>query len=406
LASVQNPGALAESEEQAERERHATWLELFFDLLFVAVVALLAHGLSGQVTAAGLGRFAGLLLPVWWAWVSFTYMSDVADDDTPPQRVRVLAGMACLVVMAGGITRAEHGHPGLFALGYGLFSLGRAWSWRFVAPAGDHPRPKTRDLTRKTVSAALWLAAVAVPAPACFALWTVALLLDVVPSFRHMPRAVLTLDAEHLVERFGLFVIIVLGEGVAQIVTVLGRADTVPGGAVLTVLAAFLLLAVIWWLYFDFGNEAALVVLRARPEYASSVLRWGFAAGHLPIVGAVTALAAGLGTIAGDALTGHRGADQDAVRLVCGALAVYMLTNAALATFLVRFPIRQTARWLVPDLVVFGVVALAAGRLPAVWVPVILASALVAGAMPGFRRRAAARAGALPPGPGAGPGTG
>lgn len=386
---MQNSEGLDESEEQAERERHATWLELFFDLLFVAVVALLAHGLSGQVTAVGVARFAGLLVPVWWAWVSFTYLSDVADDDTPPQRVRVLAGMACLVVMAGGITRAEHGHPGLFALGYGLFLLGRAWSWVFVVRAADRPPPSTLGLVRKTTAAALWLVAAAVPTPACFALWVVALLLDIVPSFGSMPRSTLALDAEHLVERFGLFVIIVLGEGVAQIVTTLGRADTVPGGAVLTVLSGFTLLAVIWWLYFDFGNEAALIVLRARPEYASRVLRWGFAVGHLPIVGAVTALAAGLGTIAGDALGGHRGADADAVRFICGALAVYMLTNAALATFLVHFPLAQTARWLVPDLAVFGVVALAAGSLPAVWVPVILAAALVAGALPGFRRRAA-----------------
>lgn len=393
---MQNPGGLDESEEQAERERHATWLELFFDLLFVAVVALLAHGLSGQVTAAGLGRFVGLLVPVWWAWVSFTYMSDVADDDTPPQRVRVLAGMACLVVMAAGTTRAEHGHPGLFALGYGLFSLGRAWSWLFVVQVPDERRaPAKLSLARKTAAAVLWLVAAGVPTPACFALWAVALVIDIVPSFMHLSRSVLALDAEHLVERFGLFVIIVLGEGVAQIVTTLGRANTVPTDSVLTGLAAFTLLAVIWWLYFDFGNEAALIVLRSRPEYASRVLRWGFAAGHLPIVGAVTALAAGLGTIAGDALTGHHGADPDAVRFICGALATYMVTNAVLATFLVRFPLRQTARWLVPDLVVIGAVAAAAGHLTAAWVPVILAAALVAGAMPGFRRRAAARTAGL-----------
>lgn len=386
---MQNPGGLAESEEQAERERHATWLELFFDLLFVAVVSLLAHGLAGHVTASGLGRFAGLMVPVWWAWVSFTYLSDVVDDDTPPQRIRVLAGMACLVAMAGGITRAEAGHPALFALGYGAFSLGRAWSWAFIARPAGHPRPRRGSLVRKSVVALLWLVSAAVPTPACFALWTVALALDIVPSFLRLPRALPSLDAEHLIERFGLFVIIVLGEGVAQIVTTLGRATAVPAGAVLAALSGFTLLAVIWWLYFDFGNEAALLVLRSRPDDASRILRWGFAAGHLPIVGTVTALAAGLGTVASDALAGHRGPDADAVRFICGALALYLATNAALATFLVRFPLRQTARWLVPDLVVIAAVGLAAGHFAAAWAPAVLAAALVGGALPGFRRRAA-----------------
>ena len=68
-AWLQSPHLRTQDEEEEELERHATWYELFFDLIFVAAVAQLATALSREPTTAGFLRFAGLFVPIAWAWV-------------------------------------------------------------------------------------------------------------------------------------------------------------------------------------------------------------------------------------------------------------------------------------------------------------------------------------------------
>ncbi len=62
-----------------EAERHATWYELYFDLVFVAAVAQLATALSREPTPAGFLRFAGLFVPIAWAWMGFTFYANRFD---------------------------------------------------------------------------------------------------------------------------------------------------------------------------------------------------------------------------------------------------------------------------------------------------------------------------------------
>jgi low temperature requirement protein LtrA len=70
------------SGEQGEKERHATWLELFYDLVFVAAVAQHATGLGKDYTWLGMSRFFVLFVPVWWAWVGHTfYLSRFDSED-------------------------------------------------------------------------------------------------------------------------------------------------------------------------------------------------------------------------------------------------------------------------------------------------------------------------------------
>src|SRR5215217_5056928 len=76
--------------EQRAEERSSTWLELFFDLCFVVAVAALAKGLHDDPTLGGALRFAAFFVPVWWAWMGFTWYATAFDNDDVLYRVTLL----------------------------------------------------------------------------------------------------------------------------------------------------------------------------------------------------------------------------------------------------------------------------------------------------------------------------
>jgi low temperature requirement protein LtrA len=103
-------------------ERHATWLELFFDLCFVAAVAALATDLHHDPTAAGGARFAGLFVPVWWAWMGFTWYATAFDTDDVPFRLAMRASCNPAAMRDLAVTRPpERRRPSaVFAAAYFL----------------------------------------------------------------------------------------------------------------------------------------------------------------------------------------------------------------------------------------------------------------------------------------------
>jgi low temperature requirement protein LtrA len=99
------------SVEEGPGERHASWLELFFDLVLVAAVAALATQLHADHSVVGLAVFAGLLVPVWWAWMGFTWYATGFDGDDPVFRLGVLAGMLAIAVASAGVAGRQAGTP-------------------------------------------------------------------------------------------------------------------------------------------------------------------------------------------------------------------------------------------------------------------------------------------------------
>jgi low temperature requirement protein LtrA len=282
---------------------------------------------------------------VWWIWVSFTVFSNVSWIESPAYRLAVLANMACLVVMAAGVGQALHGHPALFAAGYAASRLCRLLPW-LVAQRAYGGRPAFSSYVPFVGSALLWAASIVVPVPWGFVLWGVALVLELVPGLGLVPasgRRLVVLEPTHLVERFGLFAIIALGEGVAQIVAGMAH-DAITADVVVTGVAAFVLLAVLWWLYFDFGSAAAELALRARPEQAYRIALQGFVLGHFLIVAGIMTIAAGLGQLIA-------GPDHAlGLRLVCAGLALYLTNNAVLGLRLIGVSARRVATWYLPTL--------------------------------------------------------
>ena len=82
-----------------DQEYHASWIELFFDLVFVFVIAELSHHLEEHLSVTGFLEFAALFVPCWWAWVLFTFYADRFDTDDVVHRLLMLSGMLAIAFL-------------------------------------------------------------------------------------------------------------------------------------------------------------------------------------------------------------------------------------------------------------------------------------------------------------------
>ncbi|GHD26586.1 low temperature requirement protein A [Streptomyces galbus] len=295
--------------------RHASWLELFFDLVAVAGVAQLARLLQGETDAHDVAVYAVLFVAFWTAWISNTLYGDVAAEKTRTRTL--LLGMFGLTVMAAAVHGVRDGeHARAFALAYVIARLfaDRVWQQR-------HQRVEGWPAARLTLGVAPWIASLwAVEESVRLWLWTVGLLLDLaitlaapagrtirrrVPQPPHrpprrdhgsgspVPVTTARLDSEHLAERLGLFVLIVLGEGVYQLVE--AASDTPWDRDLhLTAPAAFLTLTLLWSLCLRRGH-GGVPFLPPDDPVSAPVL-----ALHCCTAAALAALAAGLGGVVAD----------------------------------------------------------------------------------------------------------
>ena len=240
-------------------DRRATWLELFFDLVFVAAVGQLANSLIAEPTTARFFEFLGLFVPVWWAWMGFTFYANRFDTDDLPYRLLSLLAMFGVAALATTIPSVFDGATTGFPLAYvGV----RIVLLVLYARASRHV-PEARALARTFLSLfgfalLIWLASLAVDPPWTYVLWGIALtieLLTPIPAWRLLRDA--PVHPRHLPERFGLLTLIVLGESVFAVVVGVSEVSWDVGSAVAAA-AGFLLAAALWWIYFDFLDEGAL----------------------------------------------------------------------------------------------------------------------------------------------------
>jgi low temperature requirement protein LtrA len=252
------PPQLQHGQNDADKQRTATWLELFFDLAFVLVVAELAAGLRNDLTIQGVLVFAGLFTSVWWAWAGFTFYANRFDTDDIVYRLAKLTAMLAVAGLAASASDATGDLAAQFALCQAALRIVLVClylrAYRHVVQA--------RTLIAVYVVAeglagALWLAGAVAPAPARYLCWAAAVAAEAAaPVMATLRSAGLPLHFEHLPERFGLFVILVLGESIAAIAV--GVHETHWGPATVTVaILGFIAAVSLWWTYFDLAGAGA-----------------------------------------------------------------------------------------------------------------------------------------------------
>jgi low temperature requirement protein LtrA len=307
--------------EETSGARRASWLELLFDLVFVVAVAELAGRLHDDPTGAGALAFAGLAVPVVWAWMNVTFYADQFDTDDVPFRLAVFAAMLAVLVLAGGLDSAGTG----FVLGYVALKVLMVALYARAGLAEDDPEARVfcvACVAAYAASGVLWAASLALDAPARQVLWALGLAIEIgTPAIGPSVFARMRVHLHHIPERFGLFTIIVIGETV--VVSALG-VDEWRTASALVAAAGLALVCGVWWLYFDRQEEIHL-----RPTIRPNLV---FIYGHIPLLAALNAAAVGV-----EFAVEHAGSEPigPAERLVLGggiAATLLALTAVQAAT--------------------------------------------------------------------------
>lgn len=278
-----------------EPHRVSTPLELLFDLCFVVAIATLAsqlhHDLAAQHFIDGAVTFCSLFVPVWWAWMSYTWYATAFDNGDLLFRLLTLAQMAGVLVVAAALPSAAEGRLMPVTLAYTAMRLPLIVQWLRAAHHDKvHRRFTLRYTTGSIVAQCLWLLGMTVPTPARVAVWAFALgtdLLTPVLATKVAPGRVF--HAGHIAERYGLFALIVLGETILSVS--MGIRDIIRAGSLnaetVVICASALITAFgVWWLYFDTLGRDAL------ERHRKAAFIWGY--GHALLYAAIAAIGAGV----------------------------------------------------------------------------------------------------------------
>lgn len=244
------------TEDEREIGRHATWLELFYDLVFVAAVAQLAIMLEASPSFWGLLICYLLFIPLWWAWVGHTMYADRFDADDTFHRITTLLQMLGAIGMAIFIPWAPDEGANGFAISFVFIRTMLLIQYMRVRSRLPEQRETVHVLLAMIgVGIFLWTLSLKVAAPEKYLIWLLAIVAEMaIPAFKRDTLVNTSASSHHLPERLGLFMIIVLGESIISLANTLTEVvwslQTI-GAAFM----AFVLVAMIWWFYFDYVEE-------------------------------------------------------------------------------------------------------------------------------------------------------
>jgi low temperature requirement protein LtrA len=380
-----------------ERHRAASALELLYDLTFVVAFAQasdeFAHLLAEGHIASAVWAFLFVVVSVCWAWTSFTWFASAFDTDDWFHRVLTMIQMVGVVIVALGIPpvfesidAGESLDYRVLAAGYVVMRVAMVAMWTRVARQDPANRRTALLYIVFTASAQIgWVTVailriehIALLVAVIVGLWIVELGGPVVSTWdSHASRDEwhgTPWHPRHIVERYGLLVIITLGEGILGTITAVSAVVSHVGWnaeAVLIVIAGVGLTFGLWWSYFIVPSAEVLDRHRNR--------KWTWSYGHMALFGSVAAVGAGLHVAAyaleGEAAIGTLGVVLSVAIpvLVFGVVyfALYSVLFRAVDTFHLRLAAGMVA------FLVIGVTLAAAGA-PLGWcLVVVMASPFV-----------------------------
>ena len=309
-------------------DRRVTFLEVFFDLVFVVVISQLGHHLAAHPSWAGVGWFVFLFYAVWSSWLNGTLYHDLHTTNDVSVRIFTFAQMLCVAVMAVFIGDIPGDGTNGFALAYAANTLILVVLWFRTGLHDPSHRPGSVPYsTGYLVSAVLFALSAAFEGPAVYWLWAVGLASQVLgwvvgmhrwtPPETQQGEAIIT-TTPSLIERMGLFVIIVLGEVIVGAVSGMADLDPLDTHGIVVGLLGVVVAIGLWWIYFD--------LISHRPPMPRRTQVWLNL--HFPLVVAIAAGGAGvLNTIEHES-----GALPDGVRwLLVGSLAAALLSVAVIS---------------------------------------------------------------------------
>ena len=352
-------------------DRTVSFLELFYDLVFVVLIARAAHTLSHHVSWRGAADFAIVFGLIWLAWINGTTHHELHGREDGRSRTFIFIQMlllALLAVFAGDAT----GDGGVgFAITYVGLQLVLTWLWYTVRrqDSQEYMAITARYLAGMLGSTLVMGITIFLPSEARtigWAVFVVGWMIGAMLQFRSSGEMGFSIT-DSMIERFGLFTIIVLGEVVVGVVNGLSEVER-TGSAIATGLLGLIVGFGIWWTYFDYIGR------RFPGERRLDVARWTL--GHLPISMSIAAGGAALVSLVEHA--GEPAAPVAATWLLSGSVALGLLSMAQVMGSLRDFGrLRTLYRPVVRAMVAGAIGSLAVGIWrPTAWLVVLALAAI------------------------------
>jgi low temperature requirement protein LtrA len=236
--------------------RRATWLELFFDLIFVVtlgdVTHILSHTHEGHITPGQFSKFVLVFVPLWWIWASHTLYANRFDSDSRPHRFSTLVIMFLILISSGLVDqRFATDYPVIVACYFGARAIISGMYFHSGYRRHHHSAVAARLGAVFLIGACISLASTLFEAPLRYAVFYLGILFDLCALVALRRRlAKIPVHTDHLIERVGSLTLIVLGESVFSLAAGLENNVWEVSG-LLAAATGFVMVASIWWVYFD-----------------------------------------------------------------------------------------------------------------------------------------------------------
>jgi low temperature requirement protein LtrA len=253
-----------------ERERKITWLELFNDLVYAGIIAQLTEHLSGEPGWEGLCRFVFFFLFVFWAWTNGAEYHDLHGNEGVRTRYMTLLEILGAAAVAICLREVYQGQHQGFALSFAFLQLIITYRWISVGYY-DPTHWKLSKYYRYgyILAFVLLVASAFTDMHTAFILWGIVLPVNFLPNIlsywpisKNGDEKLIILTTDSLVERFGLFTIIVLGENIFGVIRGIAQHEEKSIAVWIMFVLAMLISFCLWWIYFDI-----LADRRVKPGY-------------------------------------------------------------------------------------------------------------------------------------------
>jgi low temperature requirement protein LtrA len=308
-------------------EERASPLELFFDLVFVLSFTQVTATMAEDPTWAGVGEGMLLLAAVWWAWAAYSWLTNAIEVDQTLNRLAMAAAMAAMLLVSLSLPEAFDDLGLLFGCSYFVVRAIHLLLYVFntrVAGDDDNFGAIMKLAPGFLLAPALLIVAGALEGDARVYVWILALLIDFGTPLA-LGTAEFNLHPAHFAERYGLIIIIALGESLVAIGAGAGFELNAAeeAAALLGIISAFAL----WWAYFDIVAIVAERRLTEAPRGEQAPLaRDSYSLLHFPMIAGIVLAAFGLKKVLG--APSEPLADIPAIAL-CGGVALYLAGHIA-----------------------------------------------------------------------------
>ena len=309
---------------RAPENQGVTFVELFFDLVFVFAVTKVTAMVAHDLTGVGVLRAVLVFWMIWWAWTQFTWALNPADTNHPVVRIGTLVATGITFLMALAVEDA-FGDGGLrFVVPYILVRLvGLGLYARVTADRAEQLRAVRVFTAASLAGMAVALIGGFLDPAIRFWVWLAVIVLDFAAAAIGARREGWGLNAAHFTERHGLFVIIALGE---SLIAAGVAASTASRGTALVAVGSVAVVCLLWWSYFGWLKDRLEHAMAGQTGAAQSrFARDVYSLIHFPLIAGVIGVAVGIEEMVAHPFEAMHG---EAVSAFAGGIVLFVGSSA------------------------------------------------------------------------------